>query len=84
MRQAWIVAAGVFLLPSSAVADPGSYDKEFYRNLYDSRSALQDGRMDAMIAEGRANKKAFDDLKAREASQPAAAPSSRGNRARPR
>jgi hypothetical protein len=74
MRQAWMVAAGLVVLPSVTLADPGSYDKEFYANLNRSARVMRDGSIDAMIAEGWANRQAFEDLKAREAADASAPP----------
>jgi hypothetical protein len=67
MKLIIMVAIGLLAAPAIAQAEPGTYDPEFYRNIERNYRVMRDGSIQQLIAEGRANKQAFEDLKAREA-----------------
>ena len=66
-----LLAGIVFAMtvPTVAAADPGSYDKEFYRGLERNYQVQRDGSLERMIEEGRANKQAFENLKQQQLDQ---------------
>lgn len=66
MNNKLVLAALLAAIPSSAFADPGGGTDMFKVNR-EIEAMTRDGRWDRLLAEGVANKKAFDDLKAREA-----------------
>ena len=71
--SALALAVAVTALPGVAAADPGSYDKEFYRGLERNYQVMRDGSINAMRAEGQANVEAFRRLKESEAATQAGA-----------
>jgi hypothetical protein len=55
MRRSILTLALSLLMPAAAMADPGSYDREFYRNLERNYQVMRDGSIHHMMQEGQAN-----------------------------
>ena len=82
MPKMWPAALVLMVLPSSALAEPGG-GSDLDRVRRDVEAMQRDGRWGRLVAEGRANKQAFDELRQR--SQPILAPTATGSiRTRPR
>ena len=66
MNKTFLLTAMLAIVPATTFADPGG-GTDMSRVNREIEVMTRDGRWDRLVAEGRANKQAFDEFKAREA-----------------
>lgn len=70
MGRYLLAALALSMLPTQTLADIGGPDRDWYKNLETWESMRRDGRLQRLMDEGRANREAFERLKAGERALP--------------